>query len=152
MNAETIVGFVNLFCVGILAGEEFVIRYGVRAPVARLDARPQIELRQALIRSLRILVPAVFAATILSGAAVTIVAGVDHGFGFRCAGLLALLTFIGITLAGTVPINAAALDWEAAAPPPNWRALITRWERLDTARSWAAMMAFALFLTAMALQ
>lgn len=37
MNAGTIVGLVNLLCVGILAGEEFTIRYGVRAPLASLD-------------------------------------------------------------------------------------------------------------------
>lgn len=145
-----ILEFVNLFCAGILAGEEFVIRYGVRAPVASLDERPQIELRQALIRSLRVLVPGVFALTILSGAAVTVLGGFGLGLGFRCAGLLALITFILITLMGTVPINQATLTWEPAAPPENWRALVSRWERLDTARTWAAITAFGLFLTAMA--
>jgi uncharacterized membrane protein len=152
MDAGAVVGLVNLFCVGLLAGEEFVIRYGVRAPVASLEEQPQIQLRQALIRHLRVLVPIIFAAAILSGAAATIVNGFDPGFGFRCAGLLALVTFIVITLTGTVPINAATLDWEATAPPENWRALVQRWERLDTARTWAALAAFALFLTAMALR
>src|SRR4051812_46171455 len=132
MNVGAMVGLVNLFCVGILAGEEFVICYGVRAPIASLDQRPHIQLRQALIRSLRVLVPAIFAVTILSGVAVTIVAGFDRGFGFRCTGLLALLTFIVITLTGTVPINEAALTWDPAAPPKNWQALVARWERLDT--------------------
>jgi hypothetical protein len=32
MLAE-VLGFVNLFCAGVLAGEEFVICYGVRSPV-----------------------------------------------------------------------------------------------------------------------
>jgi hypothetical protein len=32
MLAE-VLGFVNLFCAGVLAGEEFVICYGVRGPV-----------------------------------------------------------------------------------------------------------------------
>jgi hypothetical protein len=63
-----------------------------------------------------------------------------------------LVAFIGITLTGTVPINAAILEWAATAPPANWRALVRRWEQLDTARSWAAIAAFALFLTALALQ
>src|SRR5690242_2797845 len=152
MNAGIVVGLVNLFCVGLLAGEEFVIRYGVRAPVAGLDTQAQIRLRQALIRRLRILVPLVFASALLSGVAVTILAGFDQGVGFRGAGLLALLTFIAITLGGTVPINKAALTWEAGAPPANWRALMQRWERLDTARTWAALAAFGCLLTAMALQ
>lgn len=147
-----ILGFFNLFCTGLLAGEEFVIRFGVRAPVASLDERPQIQLRQALIRRLRVLVPAVFTLAVLSGTAVTLLeGGFDLTAGFRCAGLLALLAFILITLLGTVPINKAALKWEPSAPPQNWRALVNRWEGLDTARTWAALAAFGLFLTAMAL-
>ena len=151
MNAETIIGFVNLFLVGILAGEEFTIRYGVRAPLASLDQRPHIMFRQALIYRLRILVPAVFGLALLSGIAATIAFGFDPGFGFRCAGLLALLIFIGVTLTGTVPINQAALAWDPSAPPSNWRRLVIRWEQLDTVRCWAAIIAFALFLTALAL-
>ena len=150
MNA--ILGFVNLFCVGLLAGEEFVIRYGVRAPIASLDIQPHIQVRQALIRTLRILVPAVFALTIISGVSVTVASGFDQSFGLRCAGLLALLTFIGITLGGTVPLNQAVLTWEPTAPPGNWRMLISQWERLDTLRCWAAITAFAFFLAAIVVQ
>jgi uncharacterized membrane protein len=144
--------FVNVLCAGILAGEEFVIRYGVRAPVATLDERPHIQLRQALIRTLRVLVPIVFGSTILSGIAVTLLGGSSLEFYLRCAGLFALLSFISITLAGTVPINAAILTWNVASPPREWRAMVERWERLDTARTWAAMSAFCLFLAAIVLQ
>ena len=35
----------------LLAGEVFVIRYGVRAPVASLGEKPRLQLRQALIRT-----------------------------------------------------------------------------------------------------
>lgn len=35
----------------LLAGEVFVIRYGVRAPVASLDEKPRLQLRQALMRT-----------------------------------------------------------------------------------------------------
>jgi hypothetical protein len=86
-----------------------------------------------------------------SGIAVTLLEGFGPGFGFRCAGLLALVAFISITL-GTAPINKATLTWEAAAPPEGWRAMISRWERLDTARTWAAVAAFGLFLAAGALR
>ena len=151
MNISVILGFVNLLCVGILAGEEFTIRYGVRAPIASLDDRSHIQLRQALILTLRVLVPIVFGLSILSGVAAAFANGFDAGFGFRCAGVLTLLIFIGVTLAGTVPINEAALAWNPVAPPANWRALVSRWERLDTVRCWAALAAFACFLTAMAL-
>jgi uncharacterized membrane protein len=146
-----LIGFVNLFCVGVLAGEEFVVRFGIRAPVASLDERPQIQLRQSLIRRLRVVVPSIFGLALLSGIAATALGGPGVGFGFRCGGLLALLAFISITLAGTVPINKATLTWEATSPPKDWKAMVGRWERLDTLRTWAALAAFALFLAATAL-
>ena len=144
--------FVNVLGAGVLAGEEFVIRYGVRAPVATLDERPHLQLRQALIRTLRVLVPAVFGLTILSGIAVTVLGGPGIVLGLRCAGLLALLAFISITLGGTVPINQAILTWDVAAPPKDWQTLVKRWERLDTARTWGAVSAFCLFLAAVVAQ
>jgi len=156
MNPGIILGVVNVLCVGLLAGEEFVIRYGVRAPLASLDDPAHIRFRQALIYRLRILVPSIFLAALLTGIAVTVLSGFVNGFdtafGVRCAGVLALLTFITVTLTGTVPINQAALKWTPAAPPKNWRALVRRWERLDTWRTWAALSAFALFLAALVLR
>jgi uncharacterized membrane protein len=143
-----VLAFLNVLCAGVLAGEEFVIRYGVRAPVASLEDRPHLQLRQALIRTLRILVPAVFGLTTLSGIAVTALGGPGLGLRLRCAGLVALVAFISITLAGTVPINQAILTWDVAAPPKDWQARVKRWERLDTARTWAALAAFGLFLAA----
>ena len=143
-----VLAFLNVLCAGVLAGEEFVIRYGVRAPVASLEDRPHLQLRQALIRTLRILVPAVFGLTTLSGIAVTALGGSGLGLGLRCAGLVALVAFISITLAGTVPINQAILTWDVASPPKDWQALVRRWERLDTARTWAALAGFGLFLAA----
>ncbi len=143
-----VLGFVNLLCAGVLAGEEFVICYGVGGPVASLDPQPEIQLRQALIRRLRVLVPAIFGLAFFS----VLLEGFGPGLGFRCAGLFSLVAFISITLAGTVPINQAALTWKATAPPEGWRAMVNRWERLDTARTWAAVAAFGFFLAAMGLR
>lgn len=55
---RVVVDVVSLFLAGILAGEELVIRYGVRGPLAALDDRAHIQFRHGLIRSLRVLVPA----------------------------------------------------------------------------------------------
>jgi len=138
--------FFNLLFAGLLAGEEFVIRFGVRGPLAGLEQGTQIALRQALIRKLRVLVPTIFFLALLSGGAATALGGGGSGFDLRCAGVLALLAFIGVTLGGTVPINKAALAWDPASPPPQWRTLVARWEMLDTVRTWAALAAFGLFL------
>ena len=52
-----VLGFVNLLCSGLLAGEEFVVRYGIRGPVASIDPQPQIQLRQALTLETGIIAP-----------------------------------------------------------------------------------------------
>ena len=153
MNPATVLDFVTLFFAGILAGTLFVIDYGVgRAVASVLDEQPQIQMRQALILSLRVLVPIIFVLAILSGVAITVLDGFDPGFAFRLAGLLVVLTSFLLALIGTAPINAAVLTWQPSAPPKNWRALVSRWERLDRARTWVAITAFALFLMAAALK
>ena len=152
MNLATILGFVNLFFAGILAGVEFVIHYGLRAPAEVLDERSQIQLRQALVLRLRVLVPAFFVPTAVSGIAVTVLTGGATGVWFRAVGMLAIFIWIVIRVIGTVPINSATLDWQPGAPPKNWRALIDHAERFHIVGVWAVVLSFALFLTAMSLQ
>lgn len=152
MNLATVLDFVTLFFAGLLAGALFVIDYGVGPAVAAvLDVQSQIQVRQALIQSLRVLVPTIFVPTILSGVAITVLDGFDPGFAFRLEGLLVVLISFLLTLIGTAPINATVLTWQPSAPPKNWRTLVSRWKQFDRARTWVAVTAFALFLTAMAL-
>ena len=78
--------------------------------------------------------------------------GLSHiEIALRCVGLVALVCFISVTLGGTVPIN-EVLDWNAASPPGEWQAMIGKWERLDTARTWAAISAFCFFLAALTMR
>ena len=42
MTAGDVVGMISVFFAGLLAGEEFVIRYGVRGPLASLEDGPHI--------------------------------------------------------------------------------------------------------------
>jgi hypothetical protein len=152
MNVDAILEFVTLFCAGFLAGAEFMVCFGVRPIITVLDEQPQIQLHQALIRRLRVLVPAVYGATLLAAVAVTALAGTGGGLAFRCLGLLAVLVWTRTTFLGTVPINQATLTWRPEAPPKDWQAVVRRWERLDTVRFWAAVLVFGLFLTAAALR
>jgi hypothetical protein len=119
----------------------------VRNLIATLEERPQILLRHALIRTLRVLVPTLYVPALVSAAAVTILGG--QGFAFRCAGTAALLVWTAVTFGGTVPINSAILGWAPDSPPADWRARVRRWERLDTARAVAAVLAYGFFLAAL---
>ena len=152
MNLTTILDFVNLFFAGMLAGIEFVIHYGLRGPSEILDEQSQFQLRQALVMRLRVLVPAFFAPTALLGIALTVLSGGIPGFWFRCAAVLAVCIWILIRGVGTVPINSATADWQLSAPPKNWKELVNRAERFHIVGVWAAVVAFAFFLTAVALK
>jgi len=140
--------YANLFFAGLLAGAELLVCYGLRAALRGLDQQPHIQLRQALIRRLRILVPALFVPTALTGIGVVVL----DGSLFAWLGLAAVLAWTVTTFLGTVPINKAAVDWDPADPPAGWRAEVSRWERLDLVRCWAALAAFAAFLLGLAVQ
>jgi hypothetical protein len=151
MTSATVLDFVTVFFAGMLAGVEFVIHYGLHVPVETLDDQAQLQLRQALVLRLRVLVPALFVPTAVLGLALTVLDSAVPGFGFRCAGVAAILIWIGIRVIGTVPINSATLTWQPSAPPTNWKAQVNQAERFHIVGVWAAVLAFAFFLTAAAL-
>ena len=152
MNPATTLDFVNIFFAGMLAGIEFVVHYGLRGPSEMLDDHAQLQLRQALVIRLRVLVPTFFAPTAVLGIALTALNNGMPGFWFRCAAVLAVCIWILIRVVGTVPINSATADWPLSAPPKNWKELVNRAERFHSVGVWAAVMAFAFFLTAVALK
>jgi len=152
VNYVIALDFVNLFFAGLLAGIEFVIHYGLRTPAEVLDDRSQLQLRQAMVLRLRVLVPALFVPAAVSGLAVTLLDVGAPGFWLRVAAMLAMLVWVGIRVVGTVPINSATLTWQPDAPPKNWKALVNHAERFHIVGVWAVVLAFALFLAAMALQ
>ena len=94
MTLTTVLDFVSVFFAGMLAGIEFVIHYGMRSPAEILDERSQLQFRQALVLRLRVLVPAFFVPEAILGVVLTVLNSTAPGFGFRCAGVIALLTWI----------------------------------------------------------
>lgn len=152
MNIAIIIELVNLFFTGILAGVEFVIHYGLRTPAEVLDERSQLQLRQALVLRLRVLVPSFFFPAALSGIAITVLGGGATGLWLRCAAMLAMLIWVLIRVVGTVPINSATLTWQLSAPPKDWKTQVDHAEQFHIVGVWAVIVAFVLFLTAIALQ
>jgi len=152
MNPAIVLDFLSVFFAGLLAGMEFVIHYGLRGPAEVLDERAQLQLRQALVLRLRVLVPAFFVPTAVTAMAVTALDWAAPGWWFRGVGVLALLLWIVIRVIGTVPINSATVTWQLEAPPKNWKVLVNHAERFHDVGVWAVVLAFALFLTALALK
>ena len=151
MTTASVLDLVTVFFAGMLAGIEFVVHYGLRVPAATLDDQAQLRLRQALVLRLRVLVPAFFAPTAVLGIGLTVLNRAAPGFGLRCAGVAAVLVWIGIRVVGTVPINSATVAWEPSAPPADRKAQVEHAERFHSVGVWAAVLSFASFLGAAAL-
>jgi len=138
-----IITIASVFLAGLLAGEELIVRYGVHPALIALDDVTQVRARQSLIYRMRVRVPVIFFATLGTAIASLVVGGMDAGFAFRIASVVALAVWLGATFGGTVIINSAVIEWNAEAPPMNWRDMIVRWGRIDVVRSTAAIVAFA---------
>jgi uncharacterized membrane protein len=150
MRAHDLIALFSVLFAGLLAGEEFVVRFGVRGPLASLPDDAHVLMRQGLIRTLRVLVPVLYLLTLLTAVATTLLDGSLY-LPIRAAGLVALVAWIALTIGGTVPINEAVIEWDAAAPPTDWRSQIDRWEHLNTLRTAAAVLAFGLLLACLTL-
>lgn len=62
------------------------------------------------------------------------------------SGFGALVVFVLCSAFGTVPIKVRVSRWDPGRPPADWRGTVHRWERIDVARSAAAVVGFVLLL------
>lgn len=130
---------------GLLAGEEFVVRWGIAPAVRMLPDPTHLRVRIALVRRLRVLVPALIVPSVVL--VVTDVVVVAPGaWGWAAVAVLAV--FVAASAFGTVPLNMQVIDWDPDAPPATWRAVVARWEAIDVLRSTAAILTFVLLALA----
>ena len=147
-----VISTIAVLFAGVLAGEEFIVRYGVQPALTSLDDLPHLQARQALVRRLRIVVPALMVPTVLLSIAALSLDATGPGCWFRVAGLAALVAFVLFSFLGTVPINIKVNDWDAEHPPADWKRVVARWQLIDVFRSSAALLGFALLLVGLVLQ
>ena len=143
MPYVAVLHFFWLLFAGLLAGFEVGVHYGIAAPPASLGDAEQIILRQALIRRLRVLAPALFFPCFLLTLLIAFQERHQSGPWLRWAAAAALLLWIGIRIVRTIPVNSATLEWNPKAPPPDWHSSIARTEQLHVIAAWAALFAFA---------
>ena len=142
----------QVFLVGLVAGEEFIVRYGLHPAMAALPYVAHLQTRVALVKRLKVVAPAIMLPALMTSIATLIAAGSATGAGWRIAGMAAFTCYLLFSFFGTVPINMKVNDWDPMDPPSDWKATVRRWTRLDTYRSTAAILALAFFATALAVQ
>jgi Domain of unknown function (DUF1772) len=137
-----------LVLLGLLAGEELIVRWGVQPALASLDDRAHLQARIALVKRLKVVVPGLIVPAVIATVAWLAISSGRPGGAIRWTGLTTLLTFILLSALGTVPINIKINDWDADQPPANWRQIVHRWTVIDVYRSSAAVLTFLLFTIA----
>jgi hypothetical protein len=148
MHWVSLLSIVSLFFAGTLAGIEIASHYGLITGADFLAEKEQVQLRQALVRRLRVLVPSFFAPAFLSTIAVTLLAGVGYALALRCVALVGYTVWIYARVVATMRINSASVDWNPSSPPPDWRSLVARAERFHIMSLWAVAIGFACLLIA----
>jgi hypothetical protein len=141
-----ILEMINLFFAGILAGLEVAAHYGFRGPASTLEEKPQILLRQGLVRKLRWLVPLFFVPTILTAIALAVLCSNMTALGLRLIASAAMGVWIYIRVVGTVKINAASLEWNPDDPPDNWSEQINKAEQFHITGTWLTIIAWVCLL------
>lgn len=141
---------------GLVAGFFFAFAIDVAPALARADSSAAI----TVFQQINIVVrnawfgAAYFGAVVVPPLALAL-AWRDRGAAAWSLGLVAWLVYLGGVQAPTflinVPINEVVAAWAPSAPAGDWRALLERWTSFNTLRTVAAVAAFALSLSALAL-
>jgi hypothetical protein len=142
MHPLGVIGLFELFFVGLLAGVEVAVHYGIGAPPSALTESAQIILRQAMVRRLRVLAPVLFVPSLLLATMIAVNERNEPQCWLRYVAVSMLLLWTLIRIVRTVPVNSATLEWNPEAPPTEWRALVQRTERSHVVAAWAAVVAF----------
>ncbi len=142
MHPLGVIGLFELFFVGLLAGVEVAVHYGIGAPPSALTESAQIILRQAMVRRLRVLAPVLFVPSLLLATMIAVNERNEPQCWLRYVAVSMLLLWTLIRIVRTVPVNSATLEWDPEAPPTKWRALVQRTERFHVVAAWAAVVAF----------
>jgi hypothetical protein len=101
---------------------------------------------------MRFVVPALIVPTVVAAVVTVVLDGNGTGCWFRWAGPRGTDRLPGNCVRGNRTHQRPVIEWDADNPPADWATVIRRWELIDVYCSSAAILAFALFLSAAARQ
>ncbi|AYB35176.1 DUF1772 domain-containing protein [Chryseolinea soli] len=141
--ATTIIRFLNIILVALLAGTSFGIWVGLN-PV-NYSSSTYIEQQQHLVLSLQtLLVSLVIVATLVTIASAFLQREDRKTFIALLVAAGFLLLCIVVTRFGNLPIQTEMLTWDTHAVPDNWTMLRDQWWSFHVLRTVAELVALAL--------
>jgi hypothetical protein len=145
MTVLPYVQVVTVLVLGVLAGTHVVGALGLNPALRGLRGAVYVPAKQAIDVAMPRYARPVTQAGVVLAAALAVVAAVAGAAGIAgLAAVAAAFEIIGLVavLRGDLPINRQMSTWDAASPPPDWRATVARWERFFLIRTVATTAAF----------
>ncbi len=147
------VAFSALVVIGFAACSEFGSYAFVHPVIRRLATAEHIRVEQGLLKTFGRVMPVLMP---LSGILSVTFAVTGDADGFertaRWGAVLCVLASVVTTVTGNVPINIATGRWDPDHPPPDWKAVRNRWEKLQAVRTWLLLAGFVLVCLSVSLQ
>jgi uncharacterized membrane protein len=141
-----VVRIVALICTGLSAGIFLGHRAGVSLAMPILNPSSFIQLQQVIHKTFVRMMPVLILGALVGSAAWAILLR-SHWrtdeFWLVSAASAAMMCILAMTRAVNIPINRRLMTWDAAAPPSDLRVVWAPWERIHSARTVLAIVAFA---------
>ena len=141
-----VVRIVALICTGLSAGIFLGHRAGVSLAMPILNPSSFIQLQHVIHKTFVRMMPVLILGALVGSAAWAILLR-SHWrtdeFWLVSAASAAMMCILAMTRAVNIPINRRLMTWDAAAPPSDLRVVWAPWERIHSARTVLAIVAFA---------
>jgi uncharacterized membrane protein len=152
MNLLMIVRAMAVVCAGLLAGIYFGYRAGDYYALQRLSASDFVQFQQVIhMHFARFMPPLVLISLLAAIAWLVMVRSQWRSaeFWLIAASTCGIMLIAAMTRAVNVPLNNQLMTWDIAAPPSNLREIWAPWDRVNTIRTFVAVV--VLILEALAL-
>ncbi len=142
--------FITFLLYAVVISQAFFYILAMSNVTRHMQPTAYIEIRKLLDRHLRVSLPGVYYATLLSSIALTAFCVTNpSGLLFFCSviALIALVADLALTLRGNVPLNKIINTWTEQSYPADWNSYRSKWLTVYGFRQVANLIGFVALLT-----
>lgn len=149
MNASTLLRYVGLLLVGLMAGSSFAFVLGMGTAMGQLSISSYLEFHRALETPFSMMSPLIYILAMLTMVGNLYVLRSQWKsveFLLIAFSLICVVDEVLMTRFGNLPLNRLINQWDLIAPPPDWLEIRSQWLRFMYIRSALLVSSFGLLL------
>jgi uncharacterized membrane protein len=149
LEFEDVLRFINLFCSGIAAGILVVVMTALMPSVMTFPDTFVVRFKAKFDPLVDRINPPFVLFSMITAVLILIVADLSTvGKIFTIVGILGSIGVAVTSMTVNMRINRTMATWDADAPPPEFRPLITRWIGVHRIRTLSGVLAFVCYIVA----